>query len=144
MASDANDQSDSSTAIKGVTSQSWPGSSADLAPASIFTCGPFLVRQPTRGGWIALSFEAKALAGNHEINVLRKPVDEPERLGQGRPTFEEQPRMPFGTPVEQRVEHQADPEVLLDVARQRIEVGRRRFEDIPPVLLRQGEERFEA
>ena len=71
-------------------------------------------------------------------------LNEPEGLGQGRPTLEEQPRMPLGTPIEQRVEHQADPEVLLHVARQRIEAGRRRFEDIPPVLLRQGEERVEA
>ena len=52
--------------------------------------------------------------------------------------------MLLATPVEEHVEHQADPEVLLHVTRQRIKAVRCRSQDIPPVLLRQGEERVEC
>ena len=98
---------------------------------------PLLVRQAAHHGRVALSFKTQTVAEHHEIDVLGKALDESEDLGQGCPALEEQPRMPPGPVVEQRVEHQADPEVLLHVAWQRIETRSRRFEDIPPVLLRQ-------
>ena len=50
---------------------------------------PFPVGQVVGYGWVAISFKAKIITINDEIDVLREPIDEPEGLGQGRATLEE-------------------------------------------------------
>jgi len=47
--------------------------------------------------------------------------------------------MPARQPVEERVEDEADPEVLLDMARHGVETACRGGEGVPPVTFRQGE-----
>ena len=105
--------------------------------------GPSLVRQIACYGRVTFPFEAKTVTVNDEIDVFGKPLDEPEGLGQGRPALEKQVWVPVGQPVVERVEDETDPEVLLHIARQRVEAARRGLEDVPSVLLRKSEKGLE-
>ena len=104
--------------------------------------GSFPVRQVACYGRVTLPLEAKAVTMDDEIDVLGEPLDKSEGLGQRRTALEEQSRMPVGQSVVERIEDKADPEILLHVAGQRIEAACRRLEDIPSVLLREGEKGF--
>ena len=134
--------------IVDMTCQSGPQAPTNVSearrPEILEQRGPLLVRQAARHGRVTLSFETETVAEHHEIDVLGKAFNESEGLGQGHPALKEQPRMPLGPLVEQGVENKANPKVLFHVARQRVEAGCRRFENIPPVLLWQSEEWFKA
>lgn len=56
------------------------------------------------------------IAEDGDVDVLRKPPDQPESLRKRRATLEKQARA-IGETVEQRIERPADPEVLFDILR---------------------------
>ena len=76
-----------------------------------------------------------------EVDVLGEAADQPEGLGEGGSALEQQVRVTLGQRVEEEVEDEADPEILLDIVRRRAEAAGRGGDHVAPVPLRGARER---
>ena len=103
-----------------------------------------LVRETTGARRIAIGSEAQSLAIDHEVNVLGEASNQSECLGKRGAALEQELRMTLRQAVVEGIEDEANPEVFLDVARERVESVGGRLEDVPSVLVGERKETLEA
>ena len=84
---------------------------------------------------VTLIGESKIGPEDDDVDVLGKSSDQAECLRQGCPAFEEKPRVAGRQAVVESVENKADPEILLDIGRERPQALGRRSEDVELDLL---------
>jgi hypothetical protein len=73
---------------------------------------------------------------NHNVDVLGESSDQAESLRQGCAAFEEESWMAGRQAVVEGVENEADPEILLDIGRERPQALGRRSEDVDSISFR--------